>query len=507
MAGESVRDETVPLAGLGQERRRETHGPCDMAQQPRSAGNVPSALLPAVTAAFAALIFVVDTVTDLEIAVAVLYVAVVLMAARFCRARGVVYVALGCVGLTVLSFYLTPPAGPTTAGLVNMSVSILAIALTTVLALQSQSADAALQERANLLDLSHDAIFSRDTKNIIVYWNRGAEELYGWHRSEAIGKSSHELLETIFPVPLDQINAELERTDRWEGELVHKKRDGTRVIAASRWSLLRNKQGQPTLVLETNNDVTERVRAQQSLLQAQADLARANRVMLLGEMTASIAHEVNQPISGAITNANAALRWLAAQPPDLEEARHALTRIVRDGNRASDVISRVRTLVKKAPPRKESLDINETIREVMALTKSELHRNKINLVTHLSGGLPVVSADRVQVQQVVINLIVNAVDAMSSVRDRPRTLMVSSGRGDSNDVDVEVRDTGPGLNPEDHDRLFQSFYTTKADGMGMGLAISRSIIEAHGGRLSAEPNQPQGAVFRFTLPVEEQSPA
>jgi C4-dicarboxylate-specific signal transduction histidine kinase len=256
------------------------------------------------------------------------------------------------------------------------------------------------------------------------------------------------------------------------------------------------------LVLETNRDVTERKQTQESLQQAQANLARVNRVMLVGEMTASVAHEVNQPIAAAVTNASACLRWLAAQPPDMEKARQALDRIVRDGSRAGEVIGRIRALVKQVPPHTDSFDMNDAIREVIALTQIELQRNPVELRTQLSSDVPLVPADRVQLQQVILNLIINAIDAMSGIVDRPRELVVGSGRGDANDVFVEVRDSGHGLDPANLNQLFESFYSTKADGMGMGLSISRSIVEAHGGRLWATPNEPHGAVFRFTLPLD-----
>jgi PAS domain S-box-containing protein len=249
-------------------------------------------------------------------------------------------------------------------------------------------------------------------------------------------------------------------------------------------------------------DITDSKRAEEALQQAEADLARLNRVMLLGEMTASIAHEVNQPIAAVITNANAGLRWLGAQQPNGDEVRQALGRIVRDGTRAGEVIGRIRAHVKKMPPRRELLDINEAIREVIALTQTETQRNAVRLQSRLADGLPFVSADRVQLQQVMINLIINAIEAMAAASDGPREITIVSGIDDANDV-VEVQDTGPGLDPEKLDRLFQSFYTTKPDGIGMGLAISRSIAEAHGGYLSATPNSPRGAVFRLTLPIEE----
>jgi PAS domain S-box-containing protein len=253
-------------------------------------------------------------------------------------------------------------------------------------------------------------------------------------------------------------------------------------------------------------DITDRKRAEAALQQAQADLARLNRVMLLGEMTASIAHEVNQPIAATLTNAHAGLRWLGAQPPDLEEARQALGRIARDGSRAGEVIDRIRALVKKVPPRRELLDINEAIRDVVALTQTEVQQNRVRLQTRLADDLPLVPADRVQLQQVIMNLLINAVEAMASAGDGPRELTIASGKDDASAVFVVVQDTGPGIDPADLDRLFQSFYTTKPDGIGMGLAISRSIVEAHGGRLSAAAGQPHGASFRFTLPAEEKLP-
>src|SRR5271166_6370229 len=264
-----------------------------------------------------------------------------------------------------------------------------------------------------------------------------------------------------------------------------------------------NASGEPVEFVGTHVDVTERKRADEVLRKAQADLAHVTRVVTMGELVASIAHEVNQPLTGVVAHAGTCLRWLAAQPPDLEEARQALGFIVRDGKRAGEVISRLRALVKKAPPRRDRLDINKTILEVIALTHSELQRNHVELRTHLSSDLPLVAADRVQLQQVILNLIVNAMEAMSGVGDRPRELLVVTGASDLNEVFVEVRDSGPGLDSANLNRLFDEYYTTKQEGMGMGLSISRSIIEAHGGRLWATPNQPHGAVFRFTLPTED----
>ncbi len=255
-------------------------------------------------------------------------------------------------------------------------------------------------------------------------------------------------------------------------------------------------------------DLTERKRAEAEARESerryrevQMELAHASRVATMGQLTASIAHEVNQPIAAAVTNAQAALRWLSAQRPDLEEAKQALGRIVDNGNRAGEVIARIRALIKKAPPQKDRLAINDAILEVVALTHGEAVKSGVSVRTQLAEGLPPVEGDRVQLQQVILNLIVNAIEAMSGPDEAPRDLLVSTEKDEPDGVLVAVRDSGPGLAPENLDRLFEAFYTTKASGMGMGLSICRSIIEAHGGRLWADANEPRGAVFQFTLPA------
>jgi C4-dicarboxylate-specific signal transduction histidine kinase len=259
--------------------------------------------------------------------------------------------------------------------------------------------------------------------------------------------------------------------------------------------------------LETNNDVTERKKTQESLAEAQADLTRVNRIMLVGEMTASIAHEISQPLTGVVSNAGTALRWLAATPPDLDEARHYLELIIRDGRRASDVITRIRGLVRKESQRADRVDINDAVVEVIALASAELEKNRVRVLTELAPDLPVVTADRVQLQQVLLNLIANAIEAMNDMADRSRELTIATGSVDAAEVFVEVRDTGPGLDANSTDALFHSFYSTKPNGTGMGLSISRSIVEAHGGHIEATSNQPYGARFRFSVPTEGVSAA
>jgi PAS domain S-box-containing protein len=249
-------------------------------------------------------------------------------------------------------------------------------------------------------------------------------------------------------------------------------------------------------------DVTATKRAEEQLNLARAELAHVTRVTTMGELTATIAHEVSQPLTGLVSSGNACLRWLAADPPNLEAARRAVERIVNDGSRAGEVISRIRAMVRKSPPRRDQLNINDTILEVIALIRSELQQNGISLRAELSNDLPLVLGDRIQLQQVILNLIVNAIEAMSGVGRLQRELLVASVQDGSNDVLVTVRDSGTGLDRTTLDHLFEAFYTTKAHGMGMGLAISRTIIEAHGGQLWATPNVPQGAVFRFRLPTD-----
>jgi PAS domain S-box-containing protein len=237
--------------------------------------------------------------------------------------------------------------------------------------------------------------------------------------------------------------------------------------------------------------------------EALMELAHANRVTTMGQLTASIAHEVSQPIAAVVTNAQAGSLWLDAQPPNLEEVRQSLGYIVSDAMRAGDVIGRIRALVRKAPPQRVALEINEVVLEVIALTHAEVAKNRVSVRTQLADGLPRIHADRVQLQQVILNLIVNAVEAMSSVGSGGRELQISTSRNAPNGILVSLRDSGPGLDPKNVDYLFDAFYTTKAQGMGMGLAICRSIIEAHGGRMWAGANEPRGAVFQFTLPLEE----
>ena len=250
-------------------------------------------------------------------------------------------------------------------------------------------------------------------------------------------------------------------------------------------------------------DITERKRAEEErerLRQAQADLAHVNRVTTMGELTASLAHDVNQPIAAAVTNANTCVRWLTRDHPDLEEARAAAMRIVKDGTRAAEIVSRIRQIFKKGIPERELVDVNDVIREMIVLLRGEATQHHISFLTEIAADLPKVMGDRVQLQQVVMNLIVNSIDAMKDV-DEKREVVIKSQREENGHIKVSVSDTGVGLPPQQEDQIFNAFFTTKPHGTGMGLRICRSIVESHGGRLWATGKSGRGAKFQFTLPT------
>jgi PAS domain S-box-containing protein len=484
------------------------------------------------------------------------------------------------------------------------------------------------REQADLLDLTRDSVFVRNADDVITYWNRGGEELYGWKRSEAIGQRSHDLLKTVFPAPIETIAANLRRDGYWEGELRHTRRDGSQVITASRWSIQKDDLGKVIATLETNNDITERKHAEEALRRTQetylaeaqqlsrtgsfgwklssgeiywsdegfrifgldaqhrpsmammlsrvhpddlahvqdvtrraelsknnftvefrlklpdesikyvhlvakpmeaaagavdfvgavmditairvaqnelnttrSELAHVMRVTSLGELTASIAHEVNQSLGAVVANAEACLSWLGRDPADLGEARLAVERIVRDGHRAGEVIRRVRALAKKADVQMAPVTVTDIIDEAVSLVQHEAVRYRVTLRSIPAGNTPVLHGDRIQLQQVLINLMINGIEAMQAVEGRARELLIRSEHDGENQVKISVADFGVGLSAASAERVFEAFYTTKKTGMGMGLSICRSIVQAHGGKIKAMPNDPCGTVVEFTLPV------
>jgi PAS domain S-box-containing protein len=500
---------------------------------------------------------------------------------------------------------------------------VASIVITTLVRRLRQAAET-LREQARLLDLTHDTVFVRNSNDVITYWNRGAEELYGWTSEEAVGRVSHDLLRTKFPVPLEEVSRILSAAGRWDGELVHATRDGASVTVSSRWSLQKDERGHRIGTLEANNDITERkraeeflsriqaaylieaqklsgtgslgwnvasgdifwsdesyrifridlatrptielvnqrvhpedaimvrdaidrasvnleeldiehrllmpdgeirhvhvvahplseephqfvgalmditarVRAQETLQRVQADFAHAARVSILGEMAASIAHEVSQPLTAISTDASAALLWLDRAEPDVGEAKAHTAHIIAAAARTAEIIARVRGMAAHQTPETTLVSINSVIEDAMAFLRHELSANQVTVTLDLAQNLPDVRVDTTQLQQVVVNLAINAVQAMSKVDPALRQLTVRSSRA-RGAVKVTLDDTGPGLSADHLDRLFESFFTTKDGGMGMGLAICRSIIESHGGSVGAANRGQGGAQFAFTLP-------
>jgi PAS domain S-box-containing protein len=324
-------------------------------------------------------------------------------------------------------------------------------------------------------------------------WQMPAERIVGKHVADLLGAEVY--AETIKP-NLDRcFEGEEVGYAQWFGNSL-----GRRYLAVS-YSPLRPNSERVEAALVITRDLTDHALAAEALRTAQAELAHVNRVATMGQLTASIAHEVNQPVAAAVTDAQTGLRWLAAQPPDLEEVRQAFGRVIADGKRAAEVIVRIRDLIKRAPARVDRLDLREAILDVVALTGSEVLKHGVSLKTDLAEGLPPLTGDRVQLQQVILNLIMNALEAMNGLDAGARELLIRTEPDAGGGVLVSVRDSGPGLGSQSVDRLFEAFYTTKNGGMGMGLSICRSIVEAHGGRLWASANEPRGAVFHFTLPA------
>ena len=603
-------------------------------------------------------IFLLDTFTTLEGAVAVLYVVAVLLVAGTGLRRDIVIAAVGGIVLTIVAYVDTHGLGHVGSQTVRAFVSLAAVSIAALLALKNQSAVRTLSAQATLLDLSHDMIFVRDHTCAITFWNSTAEHAYGWSPSEALGRDADELLRTRYPDRRDLIEAELLRTGGWEGTLEQTTRDGRTLLVDSRWVLQRDDRDRATGVLETHTDVTERQaayaalvsserryrrmfdesrigmlqqdwsavrleldarglhsaatvaaylaehpgflgdmrrlarieevnpafsamfasdastpapgsvddvidssdrtfagallafargdafhegeaeivrgdgtrvpvlftitfpspgeedesvlvfvvdtterkRAQDALLLAQTDLARAARVATLGELTASIAHEVNQPLMAVVTYGEAGMRWLHRATPDLAEVETAIARTVSEGRRAGEIVQRIRNFLDKAPARRETLDIAAVIEDAARLVQHELARGRVELRLELEPHLPAVLGDRVQLQQVLVNLIVNANQAMTG-QPGLRSLAIRAARVSGNNIELAVADNGPGIPPEHIERLFDAFFTTKPQGMGMGLAICRTIVEAHGGRLTVESVPGRGATFRLSLSI------
>jgi PAS domain S-box-containing protein len=598
----------------------------NLSQRSPGTPRVNSELTLALAAALAAAIFAIDAFTPLDAAIAVLYVAVVMLASATVRRRHTLWAGAACAALTVLACLISYPQGFSDASIARTGMSLVAIAATTWIALRNVSYTATLLNQVQMLHLTHDAIILYDMKHVVTFWSRGAQALYGFTNQQAVGATTAQLIKTEFPGGREAVDRHLLAHGLWEGELVQTCHDGSQVRVTSRRSLCRDEQGRPLAVLAINKDITEgkntedalarseafladaqrlshtgsiglkmpaeemfwsietyrilgyepaetpsfslimqrvhpddieRVNAsrerllagaphievehrlsmpdgsikhvvfvghsqrtgdevesvgalmdvtaarltQEALHRSMSELAHVTRMTTLGELAASIAHEVSQPMAAIVTNGDASLRWLRRATPNHEEACAAIENMIRDARRSSDVVRRIRAMAQKRGPQQAIVPVNGIIEESADLIRRELANHRVALTLELDEAAPAVCGDRVQLQQVVINLLMNGIQAMAGNTDRPRRMLLRSELSEPGQVVVTVRDSGAGISPDEAEQLFSAFFTTKPDGMGMGLSICRAIVEAHEGRIWASPGHGSGATMHFSLPL------
>ena len=612
----------------------------------------------AVSPVLIVVIFLLDTFTPLISAVAVFYVVPLLMLGDIFSVRQVRLLFLGMIGLASFSLLFDHGVRPEFATLLRYCVSVAAISITGFLVMKTIRDRQTLLGQAALLDVTHDAIFTRSPEGRILFWNRGAERLYGWSRDEAVGQNRHELLQTQFPTSLETINDHLHAQGLWEGEIRQRRRDGAWLTLLSRWSLDEPRPGKPVVILESNTDITaskaadaalrasearyrnifntlavgiwehdfsclraalknlrasgvqdlhayltqhpefirdaqqmipitdvnetalrlmdverkedffrslaeilpsaegsfidfliavdegrshyqaetevlnrrgqiipiivaitfpppgheanrvqavvlditERRRLQQAIDHAKQEAEQALRAAAMGELSASIAHEVNQPLAAIMTSSEAALRWMDRTPPDLDETREALTDVLQATRHATGVVSRVRKLVSRARPETEAIAVDSLAAEALRLVRHDLERRNILVRTDLAAADALIRADRVLLQQVLVNLMTNAAQAMTAAATVAPTIEVRTRRDDDRAV-VDIIDNGPGFDPDSAERAFDAFFTTRQDGMGLGLAISRSTVEAHEGTIKIVSEPGVGARLSISLPL------
>lgn len=465
----------------------------------------------------AGIIFFIDAFTALDIAIAVMYVVVILLSAQVFRRSGVIAVGVACHLLTIVAYVSSHTIAFSGPALGRLIVSLMALGITVFLTLRGMAHTSALQQRENALrrsqafltgtqTISRTGSFSFRSLDGAMYWSQEAARIYGY--GPELTPTAELLLARALPEDLHIVRAAIDRTLRAEGPIDVRHRllmpDGSirHVHVLSHPSV--NSDGQCEY-LGALMDVTAAMEAEQALHQSQTQLAHVTRVTTLGELAASIAHEVNQPLAAISANGEAGLRWIERAQPDLDEATAAIRRILEASGRASAVIRRVRSLARKGDPQYVLLDLNEVAEETALLVRRELASHQVSLRLELDATLPAICGDRVQLQQVIINLLMNGMQAMHACLPGQAQLVLqtSAHQADNGEAGVKlsVTDSGPGIAPQHVPQLFEAFFTTKSDGMGMGLPICRSIIEAHGGRIWATGKTTPGALLQFSLPL------
>jgi PAS domain S-box-containing protein len=352
-------------------------------------------------------------------------------------------------------------------------------------------------------EASESGVWDWNPRSGICVWSEDHSRIFGL-QAEAVRQTWESFFVLVLPDDRPRVRALVQQALKPEGELEVEYRI-QRPDGHVRWVMSKGRTycdvaGDPIRMIGLTQDITDRKELEQTLHRTQSEIARLSRVLTMGELTSSIAHEVNQPLAAVVTDGDACLRWLNLDPPNLGKARESVASIIKEGERAGQVVKRIRAMAKNTPPQKTALVINDVINDVIGFVNGELSRNRVQLQTQLATELPGVLGDRVQLQQVVLNLLANAIEAMNAVTQRSRELTIRSQTTNDDDVLVTVRDCGPGFAPKLTERVFDAFFTTKNEGMGLGLSISRTIVEAHGGKLWAVANKDYGATFQFTLP-------
>ena len=423
-------------------------------------------------------------------------------------------IVLSIASAACLNYFFTQPLFEFR---IDSPQDVLAVAAFTTTSLIVTALTTAVRRSAKAAEASQQALIDTIPASVWIALPDGSREFYKRSRQEfSAADSPGDEVAMLHPDDREYVvekwRSAVATGEEFEVEARVRTATGEYRAMLVRAAPLRDEKGHVVKWYGVSTDIEDLRRAvealresEQTLRSAQAELAHANRVATMGQLTASIAHEVNQPLAGVVANAEACLRWLDRETPNLDAARRSVACIIDDGNRASEVIRRVRALATKTETKQEPLDINSAISEVVPLVKRELINHKVSLRTELEPALPAVLADRVQLHQVIINLVMNSIEAMQSVTDRPRELVIGSHQDETHRVLVTVTDSGVGISAENADRLFNAFFTTKSSGMGMGLSICRSIVEAHGGRMSGANNVGPGATFQCVLPVQRQA--